>query len=123
MSEANYHITKFFTENGLSIKTEKILINKPLYLGPSILELNKTMHELWYECEAEIWRKRKTVVYGSGLKLNHRKSQKVISFTEAFPEEFTEAVVCRCFSKKVFLKFFAIFSGKHLCWDLFLIKF
>ena len=32
----------------------------------------------------------------------------------------TEAVVCTCSSKSVFLK---IFTGKHLCWSLFLVKF
>ena len=30
--------------------------------------------------------------------------------------------VCRCFPKFVFVKFFAIFVGKHLCLSLFLIK-
>ena len=31
----------------------------------------------------------------------------------------SEAAVCRCSSKQVFLKSFAIFTGKHLCWSLF----
>ena len=39
VSEPNYHITKFFTENLLAIEMKKteILINKPVYLGLSIL--------------------------------------------------------------------------------------
>ena len=34
-----------------------------------------------------------------------------------------EAAVPRCPSKLMFLKIFAIFTGKHLCWSLFLIRF
>ena len=40
VSESNYHTTKFFTEHLLAIgvfQTE-ILMNKPMYLGLSILE-------------------------------------------------------------------------------------
>ena len=33
-----------------------------------------------------------------------------------------EAAVRKCFFKIVILKNFAIFTGKHLCWNLFLIK-
>ena len=45
MSEPNYHITKFLTENLLEIEMKKteILMNKPLYLGLSILELSKIL--------------------------------------------------------------------------------
>ena len=48
LSEQNCHITKFFTENLLAIEMKKteILINKPVCLGLSILELSKIlMHE------------------------------------------------------------------------------
>ena len=44
MSEPNYHTTKFFSENLLAIevkKTQQKLMNKPIYSGPSILELSK----------------------------------------------------------------------------------
>ena len=47
VSEPNYHITKFFTENCLAIeiKRTEILMNKL-----SILELNKIlMYEFWYD--------------------------------------------------------------------------
>ena len=50
ISEPNYHTTKYFTENLLSIEMKKtqILINKPAYLGLSISDLNKTvMYQLW----------------------------------------------------------------------------
>ena len=48
--EPNFHITKLFTENLLALKMKKIqiLINKPLHLGLSILELIKIlMYKFW----------------------------------------------------------------------------
>ena len=41
--ESNYHTTKFSSENVLAIEAKKTqkLINKPVYLGLSILELSK----------------------------------------------------------------------------------
>ena len=52
VSEQNNHTTKLFTDNVLPMeikKTEK-LINKPLYLGLSILELIEiSMYEFWYD--------------------------------------------------------------------------
>ena len=51
VSELNYHTTKFFTENLLAIEMKKtqILMNKPVYLGISILELSKIlMYVFWY---------------------------------------------------------------------------
>ena len=52
VSEPNYHTTKFFTENLLAIEMNitEILMNKPVYLGLSILELSKIlMYEFWYD--------------------------------------------------------------------------
>ena len=45
VSEPNYHTTKFFTENLLVIEMRKtqILINKPFYLGLSILDPSKAV--------------------------------------------------------------------------------
>ena len=45
MSETNHHTGKFSTENVLPIENEKtqILINKPVNLGLSILELSKML--------------------------------------------------------------------------------
>ena len=42
VSEPNYHTTKFFPENLLAIEMRKtqILMNKPAYLGLSILDLS-----------------------------------------------------------------------------------
>ena len=52
LSEPNYRTTKFFTENLLAIEMKKseMLMNKPVYLGFSILVLSKIlMYEFWYD--------------------------------------------------------------------------
>ena len=52
VSEPDYHTTKWFSENLLAIEMKKIKVkmNKPVYLGLSILEISKTlMYEFWYE--------------------------------------------------------------------------
>ena len=52
VSELNYHTTKYISENLLAIemKKTKVKMNKPVYLGFSILEISKTlMSEFWYE--------------------------------------------------------------------------
>ena len=52
VSEPNYHTMKLIEEN-LSIiemKKVKVKMNKPIYLGLSILEISKTtMYEFWYD--------------------------------------------------------------------------
>ena len=51
-SEPNYHTTKYFSENLIAIETEKtkVKMNKPIYLGMSILDISKTlMHEFSYD--------------------------------------------------------------------------
>ena len=52
VSEPNFHTTKFFTENLLAMEMKKtqIIMNKPTYLGLSILDLSKTvMYEFQYD--------------------------------------------------------------------------
>ena len=52
VSGPNYHTTKWFPEKLLAIemKKTKVKMNKPIYLGLSILEISKTlMHEFWYD--------------------------------------------------------------------------
>ena len=52
VSEPNYHTTKYFSEDLLAIEMKKIKVkmNKPVYLGMFILEINKTlMYEFWYD--------------------------------------------------------------------------
>ena len=52
VSEPNYHTINLISED-LSIiemKKTKVKMNKPIYLGLSILEISKTlMHEFWYD--------------------------------------------------------------------------
>ena len=45
VSEPNYHTTKRFSENLLAIEMKKtrVKMNKPVYLGLSILEISKTL--------------------------------------------------------------------------------
>ena len=51
-SEPNYDITNFFSKSLLTkLKKTQIFINKPVYVGLSILEINKiAMYEFWYAC-------------------------------------------------------------------------
>ena len=52
VSEPNYQTTKFFAEHVLAIAMKKteILMNKPVILGLSTLELSKMlMYEFWYD--------------------------------------------------------------------------
>ena len=45
VSEPNYHTTKHFSENLLAIemKKTKVIMNEPVYLGMSILDISKTL--------------------------------------------------------------------------------
>ena len=50
VSEPNYHTTKYFPVNLLAIemKKTKVKMNKPVYLGMTILNISKTlMYEFW----------------------------------------------------------------------------
>ena len=52
ISEPNYHTTKRFSENLLAIemKKTKVKMNKPIYLGMSILDFSKTLkYKFWYD--------------------------------------------------------------------------
>ena len=52
VSEPNYHTTKQFLENlfATEMKKIKVKMNKPIYLGLTILEINKTLvYEFWYD--------------------------------------------------------------------------
>ena len=46
VSEPNYHSTKLFTEKLLALKMKEteILLNKPIHLGLSLLELSKNIN-------------------------------------------------------------------------------
>ena len=52
VSEPNYHTTKQFSENLIAIEMKKarVKMNKPLYLGMSILDISKiSMYKFWYD--------------------------------------------------------------------------
>ena len=52
VSELNYHTSKYFSEHlmAIEIKKTKVKMNKPVYLGMSILDASKTlMYEFWYD--------------------------------------------------------------------------
>ena len=52
VSEPNYWAIKDFSENlvAIEMKQTKVKMNKPVYLGLSILEISKTlMYEFWYD--------------------------------------------------------------------------
>ena len=49
VSEPNYQTAKFISENKLATEPQ-IFINKPVYLGLSILEISKIiMNQFWYD--------------------------------------------------------------------------
>ena len=52
-TEPNYHKTKYFSENLMAVemkKKAKVKMNKPIYLGMSILDISKIhMYGLWYD--------------------------------------------------------------------------
>ena len=77
VSEPNYHITKWFSENLLAIemKKTKAKMNKPAYLGLSISEISKTlMYEFWYD-----YMKPK---YGDNAKLCYMDADSFIMHTK-----------------------------------------
>ena len=52
VSEPNYYTTRQFLENLLAIemKKTKVIMNKPVYLGMSILDISKMFnYEFWYD--------------------------------------------------------------------------
>ena len=92
VSEPNYQTKKFFTENLLAIEMKKteILINKPVCLELSILELSKIlMYEFWYD-----YVKPK---YGENAKLCYMDTDRFIVYlkTENIYIDITEDVETR----------------------------
>ena len=78
VSEPNYNTTKFSTENLLAIEKKKeteILMNKPVYLGLSILELSKI---LMYDFSHDYVKPK----YGEKVKLCYMDRDSFIVFTK-----------------------------------------
>ena len=79
VTETNYHTTKIFTEALLAIEMRKtqILINKPVYIGLSMLDLIKTvMYKFWYN-----YVKPK---YGDNAKLRYMDTSNFIVHVKTF---------------------------------------
>ena len=52
VSEPNHHITNYFSKHLMAIemKKAKVKMNKPVYLGMSLLDISKAlMYEFWYD--------------------------------------------------------------------------
>ena len=88
VSESDYHTNKHFTENlGLEMKKTKVKMNKPVYLGMSILYISKVlMYKFWYD-----YIKPK---YGDRAKLCYTDTDSFIIhiFTEHFLEDISSDV-------------------------------
>ena len=89
VSEPNYHTTKWFSENLLAIEMRKtkVKMNKPVYLGLSILDISKTlMYKFWYD-----YMKPK---YGDNVKLCYTDADSFIMHikTEDFLEDIADDV-------------------------------
>ena len=70
VSEPNYHTTKFFTEHPLAIEIKKIknkteiFVNKPVFLGFSILVLSKILiYQFWYDYVKSKYLKKTKLCY------------------------------------------------------------
>ena len=89
VSEPNYHTIKWFSESLLAIemKNTKVKMNKPVYLGFSILEISKTlMYEFWYDYMK--------VKYGDNMKLCYMDTDSFIMHikTEDFYKDIADDV-------------------------------
>ena len=65
-SKPNYYTTKFFTANLLVIEMKKtqITLNKSVYLGLAILDINKiAAYEFWYEYIKPKYGKKEKLCY------------------------------------------------------------
>ena len=78
-SEPNYHATKYFSENLIAIemKKTKVKMNKPIYLGMSILDISKTlMYEFWYDYIKPKYQDRAKLCYmNTGSFVIHLKTE------------------------------------------------
>ena len=73
VSEPNYHAIKWLSGNlvAIEMRKTKVKINKPIYVGMTILDISKTlMYEFWYE-----YLKRK---YGDKIRLCYMNTDSLI---------------------------------------------
>ena len=87
VSQPNYHTTKQFSEKLLAIemKNTKVKMNRPIYLGMSILDISKTLiYEFWHD-----YIKPK---YKDKAKLCYTDTNVINIFTEDFFEDINNDV-------------------------------
>ena len=88
VSEPNYHAIKWFSKNlAIEMKKTKVKMNKPIYLGLSMLEISKIlMYEFWYD-----YMKPK---YSDNVKLCYMDSDSFIIYikTEDFNKDIADDV-------------------------------
>ena len=92
VTELNYHAIKCFSESLLAIemKKTKVKMNKPIYLGLSILEISKRlMYEIWFD-----YMKPK---YGDNVKLCYMDTDSFIIYIkkEDFYKDIADEVECK----------------------------
>ena len=89
VSDPNYHTIKWFSENlvAIEMKKTKVKMNKPIYLGLSILEISKiSMYEFWYD--------HMKPKYGDTAKLFYMDTDSFIIYikTEDFSEDIADDI-------------------------------
>ena len=89
VAELNYHTTKWFPEKLLAIKMKKtkVKMNKPIYLGLSILEISKI---LMYKCWCDYMKPK----YGDNVELCYMDTDSFIMHikTEDFSKDIADNV-------------------------------
>ena len=110
--------------------TEEILIGKLHFLCRVYTDLNayKLPNNKMSTCK---WIPESLMYKQITISLQTLLNKKIIfsTFLQAIGTQWTQKLKStskagfrKCSSKQVFLKYFAIFAAKHLCWSLFLIK-
>ena len=88
MSVPNCHAIKLFSEYLLAIEMKKtqILMNKPVYLGLSILEISKiVMYEFWYDyLKPKYGEKAKLCHMDADGFIVHKKSRNLLRHCKRF---------------------------------------
>ena len=83
-SEPNYHTTKHFSDNLIAIEMKKIRVkmNKPIYLGISVLDISKTlMYEFYYDYIKPNYQGKAKLCYtNTGTFIIHIKTEDIYKY-------------------------------------------
>ena len=106
VSEPNYHSINLISENLSIIETKKtkIKMNKPIYLGLSILEISKIlMYEFWYDHMKPKYNDNVKLCYmDSDNFVMHNKTNLILIFIKTFIRTFNKILI------KIFLMMLTI---------------